>query len=130
MNSDFNAPPMARERRNIFSFKPVPVVISLAAAALIGWGVSLIPSLDDMKVMAGISTGLIIAIYLCTFCCVSGSRSATVIKTVAWTYFVISIIVGICMGIWCETYTYYILVNGLLLVSFLAIAYTLAKADQ
>lgn len=99
-------------------------------AGLIGWTISLIPSEQNAKILAGVVGGINAAIYLLTQFNVGGSRSATVIKSTAWAVLVISTIIIAIMAIWCVTPAYYIIPTALIALIFLTIAIGVARSGQ
>lgn len=118
------------ENYSVFKFNVVGTVIAVLASALIGWGVSLIPDTGQTQLVAGLCAGAIAAVFLVTSANASGSRASIVIRTLAWTSLVLSIIISLCMAAWCENYRYFILVNGALLLAFAGITYGVAKSGQ
>lgn len=115
---------------SVIRFDVVYSLLALCGAALIGWSISLIPEIEDIKTLVWILSGVSSAIYLLCYANAGGSRSAMVIKYTSWTTLLISNFILAIMSIWCETSTYFILVACAIALCFIAVAYSVAKANQ
>lgn len=111
-------------------FDLVYTLIALAGAALIGWAISLIPNVEEIKSLVWILAGVTSAIYLGCYANAGTSRSATVIRYTSWTMLLLSNFVLAMMSIWCVTTTYFTIVSAALALLFIAIVYSVAKANQ
>ncbi|MDE6296992.1 MAG: hypothetical protein K2L89_04015 [Muribaculaceae bacterium] len=115
---------------SVMRFDVVYTLLALCGAALIGWAISLIPEIKDVKTLVWILSGVSSAIYLLCYGNSGTSRSAIVIKYTSWTTLLISNLILAIMSIWCENSTYFILVASVIALCFVAIAYSVAKANQ
>lgn len=120
----------ADEEYRVWNFNPVMSVIFILGAALLGWTVSLIPDISSIKVTSGFSTGILAAIFLLTYANVSGSRSALVIRSTAWSGLTVSTLIMILMSIFCTKTEYFFIVSAFIALIFLAVAYSVARARQ
>lgn len=116
--------------KEVVRFNPVLSVIMLCGAALLGWTVSLIPSASAIQTTVGLCSGILSAIFLLVYANVKGTRAATVIKTTAWTFVVVSTLILIVMAMLCTTPHYYFIVSAFLLLIFLSVSYTVARSGQ
>lgn len=114
----------------VMRFDVVSTLFALMGAALIGWGISLIPKMEEIKTLVWILAGVSSAIYLLCHANAGGSRSAIIIKYTSWTTLIVSNITLGLMSIWCQTSQYFILVASGIVLAFCAITYGVAKADQ
>lgn len=119
-----------QDEYSVFRFKLVPTLIMLCLAALIGWGISLIPDTTQIQAFAGVSGGIVVAICLAVLVNASGSRASVVIRALSMTLLAIGVVVALAMAIWCDNYRYYILVNGALLLIYAATVYRVATSGQ
>lgn len=115
---------------SVMRFEVVSSLLALCGAALIGWMISMIPEIKDFKNLVWILSGVSSAVYLLCYANAGGSRSAIVIKYTSWTTLLISNFILAIMAIWCETSTYFLLVTCAIALCFIAIAYSVAKANQ
>lgn len=113
----------------VFSFSIFGTILALLAAALLGYLVTLV-SASDMELWAGLGGGLMSAVFLCVAANGGTSRSATVIKSTSWAMLVPMLLISIGLGLWCHNYHVFIVVDGLILVAYLAIVLFVAKSGQ
>lgn len=114
----------------VFRYNRVASAIDIAIAVLIGWGISMIPDKTSMQLLAGITSGIMAAAFMLTSANTGDTRSALVIRVTAWVFFIVAIVVGLALAIWCEDYRYYILVNGIWLCIFATVTYRVATSGQ
>ncbi len=112
-----------------FKLHPFPLLLAVAASALIGWCISLIAA-EGSALLAGLTSGIVCAITLGTASCTSGGRLTTVIRTACTTFLLAGIAAGIVLALCCHTLAPYIIVDGLLCIAFGAVVYWLAGSGQ
>lgn len=115
---------------NVFRFDLVYTILALAGTALIGWAMSIIPDTQKIQTLVFILSGISSAIYLLCYANLGNTRSATVIKYLAWTTLVISNFILALMSVWCENATYFRLVIAVIVLGFTTIAYGLGRTKQ
>lgn len=115
---------MINSKSNGFEFKPFPIVLLLIASGLIGWAVSTI-SPQGLEWLSGITTGVIALLTLCVCVSATTERKGIMMKTCSVIFFICGLTLSIILAAFNATFKSYIISEGLFLVFFGALIYTL-----
>lgn len=107
-----------------FIFKPVPIVLSLLAATLIGWAISLLGS-ETNATMSWISCSVISAVTLVAASSSAASRIGVVIKSTAVSFFIIGLVASWILSTVNANFKAVIITDGLIVILLWSIIYSL-----
>lgn len=114
---------------SVFSIRVVPLILALCASGLIAWCVSLIAD-ESHNLLSGIVCGIMCACILGISVSATPGRLATMIRTTGSVFFILALIVSIFLAYVDASYKSYIITDGLILIIFLSIVYSLARSNQ
>ncbi len=107
--------------------KPIPLVLALIIAALLGYFIGLMAP-EGVQLTAGLFGGFMAAVMLGIGASTTSDRVAVMIKTASTLFLVVSLIVSFILAKFCESLSYYVIINGLLLAVYLSAVYGMIKS--